>query len=274
MDLHIIFRGLCLFVPAKNGKHVDVLFPETSHHAPHDPDHVHHPLVAYKGLSSPHKLLKRALHFGGALGAGTGTIPAVIPHLLRAGEIANKKVPPGQLGGHPDAKVATHIRVPAPDDRVLGRLVWFHRMENGVPQCMRLTNEITFVYRDVNGGALKPHTMKLGDPADIDPLDEPQASTGVIEIRITHLPTSEPRVCGGDRAAHVPMYYDFLGAPNDDLFLDEKTGLAACKTVEDLWTPLCAPTDLAPAEAELAESEKEEESGTAFNCMLAQAQPQ
>jgi hypothetical protein len=273
MDLHIIFRGLCLFVPDTQRKRVDVLFPETSHHAPHRPDHVHHPLLDYRGLSSPRKLLKRALHFGGALGAGNGTIPAVIPHLLRAGDIANRKVPPGQLGDYPDGKVATRIRVPAPDDRVLGRLVWFHRMVNGVPECMQLTNQITFVYRNVNSGALKPHTKKLGAPADIDNLDEPQASSGVIEIRITHLPTTEPLVCGGEKAEHVPMYYDLLDAPDDDLFLDEKTGLAACKAVEDLWTPLCAPTDPAPVDGDLAGSEKDDESGTAFNCMLAQAQP-
>lgn len=269
MDLHITFRGLCLFVPAKDGKRVDVLFPETSHHAGHRPDHVHHPLLDYRGLSSPHKLLKRALHFGGALGAGNGTLPAVIPHLLPAGQIAKKKVPPGQLGDSPNAKVATRISLPAPDDRVPGARVWFHRMANGVPQCMQLTNQITFVYRNVNSGALKPHTRKLGNPADIDNLDEPQGSSGVIEISITHLPTSEPRVCGGEKAAHVPMYYEFLGAPNDDLFLDQKTGLAACKAVEKLWTPLCAPKDSIPAE----ESEKEFESGTAFNCMLAQAPP-
>lgn len=263
MDLHVIFRGMCLFVPAQNGVHVAVIFPETSGHHPSHPPH--RPLLSYKGIQ-PRPLPRSALHFAG-LAAGGPPLTAPIPHLLRAGEIANKKVSPGKLGDHPGATVATRVTLPAPNKFVPGRLVWFTRVENGVTKCLELTHQVTLEYHDVNGNVM-PRAKELGNPGNFQHLPEPQANGNVIQVEVTHLPDFDIPICPGEEITHSHMYYHFLEAPHDSLFLDEKptTSSRNCGP----WFPFCGPPHPVPEDLDAMEKERWS-SSSAFNCMLAQA---
>lgn len=104
-------------------------------------------------------------------------------------------------------------------------------------------------------------------------LKEPQATNGSrIIIEVSHLPAPEhdPVICPSNEVTHTHLYYDFLGASNDPILLDERPPLSACGS----WEPRCGEPHPDPVVGfEWFEKMKEKWSGTAFNCMLAQAQP-
>lgn len=261
MELHVTFRGLCLFVVRNDRTHVDVLFLDTSgHSAPH----VHHPHVKYLGLPTGRPLRVRALHME-ALPPGNGLPSGSLPNVLQAGAFAGRTVPPGKLGDHPGSTVASRITLPAPARVVPGKAVRWAYLENGRWKCVMLTHEATFKYDDVPG-QLRVRTKVLGNPGDVEDFPEPQALPGKpIEVFVTHLPPTDPLVCAGSPPTHLRMYYDFLGGPGPELRLDQKTGLPSCAAAEAGFQPRCpSPTE---------ESLDCDETGTAYNCMLGQASP-
>ncbi len=258
MDLHITFRGLCLFVPSNDRKHLHVLFPETSHHSG---PHVHHPEVRYNAFSR--KLLKSVFHFGG-LRPSSNTLPSPLPNILPVGRIANKPVLAVLLTDNPGPTVATRISLPAPAKVEPAEKAWFTRTENGQLECLELTHQVTLVYQDVDTGKLKPKTKQLGGSGTIVDLQEPNSTSGnVIDVLVTHLPDHDVDICPGQAVEHAPMYYAFLGAANDPLILDEDPGLSTCGP----WQPRCG-------SHEFSEEFRNKFTGTAFNCMLAQADPE
>ena len=266
MELRVTFRGLCLFVRRKDGKHLDVLLPETVQHQRHMPDHVHHPLLRYNGLGHSGEIRKFALRFDG-LKPASGQVPGLLPNILPAGRISTKTVPPGKLGDNPGSAVASRISLPVPHKIVPGQQVWFSRTRaDGTIECLELTHEVTLVYSGIEAGKLRPRIKELGNASNGTDLDEPQMSGGnVITVVVTHLPMDvNVKICPGDEVLHAHMYYEFLEGVNDPLILEEHPGVdAGCKP----WTPRCG-RHVFPEEFL-----KRDDSGTAFNCMLAQADP-
>ncbi|HEX8361910.1 MAG TPA: hypothetical protein VF613_17455 [Longimicrobium sp.] len=208
MDLHVTFKGLCLFVPDPNGKLMHVLLPATKGSGGHV--HAHDAKLHYKGARE--SLHGRVLDL--SMAGGTGAKIDVGENAFPAGMLIGKAIDSKQWDLCPRESVAARITLPRAGTVKPGKPIKFRVEEGSDIRRFRLTNEVTWIVPGVN---IDPKTWVLNPlcPAS-GPRPHPLGElTGKeVKLRIEHLPTrpgNKPEI--GAPAEHVEVYYTLFREP-------------------------------------------------------------
>jgi hypothetical protein len=216
-DLRLTFSGLCMFVPAKDGKTMHVLMPVTGSSTGH-PQHLsrlyHHPAFA-TGTGNPSTPKKpaaidiegRAIQF-----KHQGTLTTALPDsIVKISDICGRKVDPELLEGAPHGPVAARISMTSgqlgkPNDG----LIWDI---DGTSH--ELASLVTWTIRGIPGNTL---TVSVGG------VDHTfHAISNAIDLNLFNVPSHEvpdevplkakPIICPpkGHMAHHFMAFYDILG---------------------------------------------------------------
>lgn len=216
-DLRLTFSGLCMFVPAKDGKTMHVLMPVTGPSTGH-PQHLsrlyHHPAFA-TGTGNPSTPKKpAAIDIEGRAielkfpGTPTTALPASI---VKISDICKKKVDPDLLQGAPHGPVTARVSMTSgqlgkPNDG----LIWDI---DGTAH--ELASLVTWTIHGISGDTL---TVSVGG------VDHTfRAISNAIDLLLFNVPSHEvpdevplqakPIICPpkGHMAHHFMAFFDILG---------------------------------------------------------------
>ena len=245
MDLHVKFTGLCLFVPdPEDASRTHVLMP-FSHGM-----HKHMVKLQYAGGPSNPVIDKAWVDISVKGQTGGGALPAeVIP----VGGIVDRKIKKEQRNKKSvHAKLTAGFTLPRIGSVVPGDTATWELSGDGVPtRHVTLTHQVTWIIRSIDENTLALTHHVNGSEV---PLPRPLPTGNEIRIDIEHLP-ADANYClqVGEEARHFHMYVDvFDPKPTKKPRLRLQSGPGCSSRVRGL-------------------EGSEKDSGSAFNCVVAQS---
>lgn len=253
MDLHVIFAGLCLFVPNQTDKKMRILMPSHHEGGTHVDPHV--VKLNYQGGTPDLRMEEWFLDLSKA--GGLGSTLTVQDCVLDVGVRAQRKVDSQQWGKNARKSVVSHVILPPASKIVPGPLVnWkvIVKKANGTvisETPLNLTHQLTYIIKDVDVAFFKTWQREPLRPrggATPQALPEPIPNGNTLILELSHVPVKDVPLNKGDESTHFQAFHNvFKVQPGQKahVFLNED--------------PKVARTNFG---------------GSPFNCMLAQSDPE
>jgi hypothetical protein len=249
MKLVISITGLCVLLPAKDGRSVQVVMPKTGFTSGGTTVETHDPVLFYLGIR-PDRVDMRgyAIDLRGLSASGKAPDLSL---LLDIPEVA---------GGimNPDA-VVCKITLPLPDDQTHSQpYEWGLTNQQGNHFKKHLTHQLTWTIDSADLGEVTWKRRALGS-GTLQSVQRPvPASDGTITLFISHLPRTKHPVCRDKPATHALAYYKLFGITAELPRLKQNSPDCNCP------------------ENNCSEKERKQlrdRAEAAFNCMLAKGPP-
>lgn len=249
MKIVLSITGLCVLVPAADGRSVDIVMPRTNFSSGGATVHHHDPILFYPGIRpnapdmSGFAADLRGLQSGGVLPS--------LGNLLDVSEVTG--------GTLDESAVVSRITLPLPDGQDLPVTYdWEITDWTGATRVQPLTHQLdwTLDHVDPDGVVWERRRVQGGGTAQEIGQPIPDAH-GNIYMFISHLPRQRHRVCRDEPAHHVLAYTRLFGS-NGTNFPRLRQNSPDCRCPESK----CPEAEFKRVRG-LAES--------AFNCMLATA---
>jgi hypothetical protein len=249
MNLAISITGLCVLLPAKDGRSVQVVMPKTGFTSGGMKVDAHDPVLFYLGIR-PDRVDMRG-HAVDLRGLSASGKEPDLSQLLDLPDIAGGALNP--------ASVVCSINLPLPDGEDHSRaFTWGLTNKQGTYAERRLTHQLTWTIDKVDLDAVGWVRKPLGGGSTQEIRRPVPAPDGSISIFISHLPRAKHRVCKGDPAHHALAYYKLFGKTAKLPELQEDSPDCDCPEND------CTEKQR-KSRFDIAES--------AFNCMLAKGPP-